>query len=184
MLIKNGKLVDKSMGYAFVKRDIRIEDGVIKEIGENLKQNENEEILYIEGNIITPGFIDIHTHVYHGKTVIGIDPDKVGVELGVTSVIDAGTSGADTFEDFYNRIIKNSKTRVFAFLNIASTGLETLHDRLRRHAGGFHALLAETATTAGESVDLPRDLSRFENHRGGDSCAGGALVLSGGDRDA
>ena len=63
MLIKNGKLVDKSMGYAFVKRDIRIEDGVIKEIGENLKQNENEEILYIEGNIITPGFIDIHTHV-------------------------------------------------------------------------------------------------------------------------
>ena len=128
MLIKNGKLVDKSMGYAFVKRDIRIEDGVIKEIGENLKQNENEEILYIEGNIITPGFIDIHTHVYHGKTVIGIDPDKVGVELGVTSVIDAGTSGADTFEDFYNRIIKNSKTRVFAFLNIASTGLETLHE--------------------------------------------------------
>ena len=128
MLIKNGKLTDKSMGYAFVQRDIRIEDGIITEIGENLKQNENEEILNIDGNIITPGFIDIHTHVYYGKTAIGIDPDKVGVELGVTSVIDAGTSGADTFEDFYSRIIKNSKTRVFAFLNIASTGLETLHE--------------------------------------------------------
>ncbi len=128
MLIKNGKLIDINNGYDFIQKDIRVENGIIKEIGENLKKDENEEVLDIKGNIITAGFIDINTHVYHGETAIGIDPDKVGVELGVTSVIDAGTSGADTFEDFYNRIIKNSKTKVFAFLNIASLGLKTLNE--------------------------------------------------------
>lgn len=128
MLIKNGKLIDKINKFYFTEKDIRIENGLIKEIAENIEPYKNEEVLDVSGNIVTPGFIDIHTHVYYGKTAIGIEPDRVGAEQGVTAVIDAGTSGADTFEDFYERIIKKSKTRVYAFLNAASPGLKDLHE--------------------------------------------------------
>ena len=128
MLIKNGVLIDKNNGFHLSRKDVRTENGLIKEIADNIVPYENEEILDIKGMIAAPGFTDIHTHVYHGKTAIGIDPDRVGVEQGVTAVVDAGTSGADTFEDFYERIIKNAKTRVYAFLNIASPGLADLHE--------------------------------------------------------
>ena len=128
MLIKNGVLIDKNNGFHLSRKDIRVEDGLIKEVADDLLPYENEEIVDISGLVAAPGFTDIHTHVYHGKTAIGIDPDRVGVEQGVTAVVDAGTAGADTFEDFYERIIKKAKTRVYAFLNIASTGLLSLSE--------------------------------------------------------
>ncbi len=128
MIIKNGVLIDKNNGFHMSRKDIRIENGLIKEIADELVPLENEEILDIAGFVAAPGFTDIHTHVYHGKTAIGIDPDKVGIEQGVTAVVDAGTAGADTFEDFYERIIKKAKTRVYAFLNIASPGLMNLSE--------------------------------------------------------
>lgn len=128
MLIKNGVLIDKNNGFHLSRKDIRVEDGLIKEVADDLLPYENEEIVDISGLVSAPGFTDIHTHVYHGKTAIGIDPDRVGVEQGVTAVVDAGTAGADTFEDFYERIIKKAKTRVYAFLNIASPGLLSLSE--------------------------------------------------------
>ena len=73
MLIKNGVLIDKNNGFHLSRKDIRVEDGLIKEIADDLIPNENEEILDIGGLVAAPGFTDIHTHVYHGKTAIGID---------------------------------------------------------------------------------------------------------------
>ena len=93
-------LIDKNNGFHLSRKDIRVEDGLIKEVADDLLPYENEEIVDISGLVAAPGFTDIHTHVYHGKTAIGIDPDRVGVEQGVTAVVDAGTAGADTFEDF------------------------------------------------------------------------------------
>ncbi|MCH4887915.1 amidohydrolase/deacetylase family metallohydrolase [Acidaminobacter sp. JC074] len=126
LLIKNANIIDVSSKYHKQCVDIYIEDGVIKKIDKDL--NEMGQVFDISSYLISPGFIDAHVHCYHGKTVIGIDPEKIGVKTGVTSLIDAGTAGANTIDDFYNRIIKKSEERVFVLLNTASDGLKTLSE--------------------------------------------------------
>lgn len=126
LLIKNAQIMDLSSPYHRKKVDVYIEDGVIKKIGNNL--NEDGEVFDADHYYVSPGFIDIHVHCYHGQTMIGIDPSEIGVKTGVTTLIDAGTSGAHTIKDFYERIIKHSEERVLVLLNTASEGLKTLSE--------------------------------------------------------
>lgn len=126
LLIKNANLIDESSQYHNQIKDIYIEDGIIKKIGSDLK--ETCEVFNVEGYYVSPGFIDIHVHCYHDETVIGVSPREIGVKTGVTTLIDAGTSGAHTIKDFYERIIKPADERVFVLLNTASDGLKTLSE--------------------------------------------------------
>ena len=75
------------------------------------------------GLIVTPGLIDLHVHVYPGVSHFGIDADVHALAQGVTTVLDAGSSGADTFEGFRRYVINVSATRIFALLNISSLGM-------------------------------------------------------------
>lgn len=127
ILIKNGLLLDLGSGFSFDKKDILIEKGLITRISNNIEKS-GFEVFDANGLILSPGFIDVHVHCYYGKTAIGISPDKIGVKTGVSTLIDAGTSGSATVDDFYTRIIKNSTTRVFALLNVATDGLMTLSE--------------------------------------------------------
>ncbi|MDU1909669.1 amidohydrolase/deacetylase family metallohydrolase [Fusobacterium sp.] len=127
VIIKNGRLLDTKNKLYMARADIMIEDGRIKKIEENIKE-EGSKIIDVENSIVAPGFIDIHVHCFPKGTAISSFPDEIGVKRGVTSVIDAGTSGADTIEDFYENFIKKSKTRIFACLNIAYEGLKTLSE--------------------------------------------------------
>jgi dihydroorotase len=84
----------------------------------------------VKGLYVTPGLIDIHVHVYSGtgerNSYAGdnsIPPDGFTFRVGVTTVVDAGCSGWRNFEDFKQRIIDRSKTRVFALLNIVGSGM-------------------------------------------------------------
>ena len=72
---------------------------------------------------VTPGLIDMHTHVYHGATFWGIDPDPVGSRTGVTTWIDVGSAGALTLEGLRKFIIERAEVRISAFLNISYIGL-------------------------------------------------------------
>ena len=79
---------------------------------------------------MTPGLIDIHTHVYTGtgepRSYAGdnsVYPDGFTLRVGVTTVADAGGSGWRNFDDFKTRVIDRSKTRVLAFLNIVGNGM-------------------------------------------------------------
>ena len=82
------------------------------------------------GLYVTPGLVDIHTHVYAGTGEAAsyagdnsVYPDGFTLRAGVTTVVDAGGSGWRNFEDFKQRIIDRSKTRVLAFLNIVGHGM-------------------------------------------------------------
>lgn len=123
MLIKGGELLDIKSGYRYDRKDILIENGIIKEIQNDIN-SDGYQVLNLNGQIVLPGFIDIHTHVYFGKTSLGIDPDIIGIHTGTTTVFDAGSSGADNFDDFYKNVISKSQTRVFSLINIARTGLK------------------------------------------------------------
>src|SRR4029077_5756759 len=81
-------------------------------------------------NNVTPGIIDTHVHVYAGTGERGsyagdnsLHPDGFTLRAGVTTVADAGSSGWRSFDDFKDRIIDRSKTRVLAFLNIVGAGM-------------------------------------------------------------
>ena len=73
--------------------------------------------------IVTPGLIDLHTHDFWGASRYGVDPDIVHIARGVTTVVDAGSSGASTFPAFRAYVIDRAKTRIYAMLNISAMGM-------------------------------------------------------------
>jgi dihydroorotase len=75
------------------------------------------------GRLVTPGLIDLHTHVFDGISILGIDADTTCLPTGVTTVVDAGTAGEIGFERFRRGWIDPSATRILAFVNLSSLGL-------------------------------------------------------------
>ena len=80
------------------------------------------------GKIVTPGLIDVHTHVYDGVAPLGIPADPNCIAKGVTTALDAGSSGAHTFPGLRKYVINVVDTRVYALLNISVVGQSTLSD--------------------------------------------------------
>lgn len=127
LILKNGKLLDIKNNFLYKKSDILIKDGRIERIAEIIEKPGVKEI-DLRDKIISPGFIDVHVHCFPKNTVISAIPDSIGIKMGVTSIIDAGTAGADTMDEFYEEFILKSKTRIFSNLNISSLGLRTLSE--------------------------------------------------------
>jgi len=77
----------------------------------------------LTGMLVTPGLVDLHTHLYPGVSHYGIEPDKRCLGRGVTTAVDAGSAGAQTFPGLRRYVIERSSTRILAFLNIAVEGM-------------------------------------------------------------
>ena len=77
---------------------------------------------------ISPPWIDSHCHIYHGMTSFGLRPDDIGYKQGVHLLVDAGSSGEETWAGFREYVIPRYKTAVRAFLNISSIGLVTMQE--------------------------------------------------------
>ncbi|MCW3988039.1 MAG: amidohydrolase/deacetylase family metallohydrolase [Candidatus Bathyarchaeota archaeon] len=122
ILIKNGVVIDPSQGL-HEKRDIAITKGKIESMEKDISSDKAREIIDASEHIVTPGLIDIHIHVYPGVSHYGIDADAHSLAQGVTTVLDAGSSGADTFEGFRRYVVNVSDTRIVAFLNISTMGM-------------------------------------------------------------
>lgn len=128
ILIKNGSLLSPVNGFFQTKKDILIENGRIKKIGENLESDASDaEVIHAEGCLVTPGLIDIHVHCYPAAS-LGLEPDILGIQRGATTILDAGTAGAYNFEDFKKNYIDTAKTKVFSLLNVSKQGLEVKHE--------------------------------------------------------
>jgi dihydroorotase len=122
LLIAGGTLVDPAQGL-HEDKDVAIEKGRIVSVRTDLPRDHSWEVLDASGHLVTPGLVDIHVHVYPGVSHYGIDPDSTCLARGVTTVNDAGSSGADTFEGFRRYVIEVADTRVLAFLNISALGM-------------------------------------------------------------
>ncbi|GLB60157.1 amidohydrolase/deacetylase family metallohydrolase [Cytobacillus sp. NCCP-133] len=123
LIIQDGFVIDPD-NLSIKKMDIGILNGRFAPVGEVLNQDQCK-IQYLDatGYYVSPGFIDLHAHIFKDYTELGIDPDVVGVEQGVTTIVDAGSSGYDNFSIFKEEIINHSKTEILAFLNISKKGL-------------------------------------------------------------
>src|SRR6185295_8591724 len=129
LLIKNGRIIDPHNGIDAV-RDVGIKDHKIAAVDRNIPTTHSLKVINARGMLVTPGLVDIHTHVYAGTGVRGgyngdnsVYPDGFTFRSCVTTVVDAGSSGWKNFPDFKDRIIDRSKTRVLAFLNIVGAGM-------------------------------------------------------------
>ena len=122
LLLKGGTLIDPAQSL-HVRRDVAFRDGLVAAVGEELPTADAAEVVDCRGVYVTPGLIDLHVHVFWGVSHYGIDPDATCLAHGVTTVVDAGSAGADTFPGFRKFIVEASATRVFAQLNIASQGM-------------------------------------------------------------
>ena len=130
LLLRGGALIDAAQGYTdkSATHDVAIRDGRIASIAPSIPAEEATKIVDIPGKIVTPGLIDLHTHVFDGIASNGVNPDLGGVRAGVTTLVDAGSSGSATFAGFPRHIIPNSHTEILPFLHIAQTGLATTPD--------------------------------------------------------
>jgi dihydroorotase len=121
LLVKNGLVIDSSQGL-HDQRDIGISEGKITALKKNIPPAEAGRVIDAGGKLVTPGLIDIHTHVADG-IVPGTTPDEAGVLSGVTTVCDAGSTGYANFKGFRQFILPRARTAVFAFLNLGAAGL-------------------------------------------------------------
>ena len=99
LLLKGGEVIDPSQDIR-AKLDVAVTDGVISAVAPDINPSGAARVINVNGNIVIPGMIDLHTHVYEGINQNGINPDLAGVRSGVTTVLDAGSAGCYTFGGF------------------------------------------------------------------------------------
>lgn len=124
LLIKNGTLIDAAQGI-HARQDIGFANGHVAAVSDDIPISEAREVLDANGCFVTPGLIDLHVHVFYGVSHFGIEPDSTCLARGATTVVDAGSAGADTFPGFRKYVIDVSDTRILAQLNISSQGMLT-----------------------------------------------------------
>jgi dihydroorotase len=122
LLITGGRVIDPSQNLS-AERDVAISGGRIARIAANIPPNQARMVYDAKGKLVTPGLIDIHTHVYKYGINLNVDSDAVGFQSGVTTLVDAGSTGTGTFQGFRKYVIETAPTRIYALLNISSIGL-------------------------------------------------------------
>lgn len=130
ILIKGGTVIDPKNNINQVM-DVGIFEGKIKKVAKDIDPKEARQVVDAKGMFVTPGLIDIHGHVFFGTEpnhylsngLVALPPDGFTFRVGVTTIVDAGGAGWDSFSEFKNNVIFNSKTRVLSFLNIVGQGM-------------------------------------------------------------
>src|SRR5260370_5527906 len=129
LLLQGGHILDDKNHIDSVM-DVAIKAGKVAKVAAHIPSGDALKTINAKGLYVTPGLIDIHVHVYNGTGERGsyagdnsVPPDGFTFRVGVTTVVDAGCSGWKNFEDFKQRIIDRSKTRVLAMLNIVGSGM-------------------------------------------------------------
>ncbi|AXF77373.1 amidohydrolase/deacetylase family metallohydrolase [Erwinia tracheiphila] len=120
LIIRRARLSDGSL------TDIAVRDGKIAALGE-VKGSATQERDLAGRFWLSAGWIDSHVHCYPKSPIYHDEADKVGVEAGVTTVVDAGSTGADDVDEFY-QLTRSASTQVYALLNIARTGILTQNE--------------------------------------------------------
>jgi len=151
LLIKGGTLIDPAQ-HTYAQKDVAFAGGVVAAVGDDLPRGEAREVLDASGRILAPGMIDLHMHVFAGVSHYGIEPDPTCLAKGATTVVDAGSSGADTFPGFRKYVIDVSETRIFARLNISSQGM------LTREIGELQIPEYANVSKACEMIEQHRDV--------------------------
>jgi dihydroorotase len=122
LVIKGGEVVDPSQSLR-AKRDIGIRFGLVEALEADIPRDKALRVLDASGKIVTPGLIDLHSHVYPYGSAIGIPADELTANQCTTTCVSAGDAGANNFAAFRRFVVPQSRTRLYAFVHIANAGL-------------------------------------------------------------
>lgn len=161
IVLRNAHVIDPSQGISKVL-DVEIRGGRIVSLG-SVENDPHVSQLDLHGKYLCPGLVDLHGHWYEGS-LFGIDPD-ICLNHGVTTAVDAGTTGFVNYNDFRKHCIARARIRVLAFLNIAAVGIPTpfigeLQDlRYAMPREAAELLAQETETLIGVKIRLGESTS-------------------------
>lgn len=152
LVLANGRVIDERNGLDEVT-DIAILDGMVAAVGPNLAATASN-VRDVAGALVVPGLIDIHTHVYHKATSLGVDPDFVARRSAVTTLVDAGSAGAGNYDGLRDFVMRASPYRILAYLNISFPGIF-----------GFDKGLFIGEATLSEMLSIDRCVAKIEANR-------------------
>ncbi|HWE63179.1 MAG TPA: amidohydrolase/deacetylase family metallohydrolase [Chloroflexota bacterium] len=122
LLVRGGWVIDPANGRQGV-HDVAVTNGRIAAVARDLPADQAGSVVDAQGQYVTPGLIDMHTHCYWGATYWGIEADPVAARSGVTTWLDVGSAGAYTFPGFRRYVAEANRARVLSLLNISAIGL-------------------------------------------------------------
>ncbi len=122
ILLTGGTVIDP-LGSLNDQFDVAIVDGKIVDVAKNIDPQKAARTIAVPGKYVVPGLVDIHAHVYVGVTTWGIAADPACQTTGVTTIVDAGSSGWATFPGFSDYIVGPAQTRILCYLHISGIGL-------------------------------------------------------------
>lgn len=149
VLLKDGEIIDPAQGIHCVA-SVAIQNGKIAALGASIPGAEAKNTFDMRGKILSPGLIDIHCHPAPGFSWLGVPPDEIGLNTGVTVLGDGGTAGAANFAALRKLVVEPAKTQIFCFLNLAKAGLISLPE--------IHTLRDIDIDLSKEVVEANRDI--------------------------
>jgi dihydroorotase len=155
LILKGGRLIDPAEGRDETS-DIAFENGTVAAIEESIDASSAREVRDVTGHLVTPGLIDLHTHIYWGGTSLGVDPVRYARQAGTTTMVDAGSAGPGNFHGFRAHVIERCQPRIHAYLNISYAGIYAFsHEVMVGECGDFRLLHPEVCLdVANEHSDL------------------------------
>lgn len=122
LILKGGHVIDPSQKLDGIA-DVAFAGGKVAAVGKSLKADAKTVVRDVKGRIVSPGLIDLHTHVYDGGTSLGINAEEFCRTSGVTTAVDTGSAGPANFQGFRKHVIEKSQVRILAYLHVSFAGI-------------------------------------------------------------
>lgn len=122
LLIKGGRVIDPAQGLDGTL-DVAFSGGRVAAIADAIVETDARDVRDAGGQIVLPGLIDFHTHVYWGGTSLGVDAEDIAMRSGTTTFVDAGSAGAGNMAGFVKHVIEPSAPRILAYINVSFPGI-------------------------------------------------------------
>jgi dihydroorotase len=129
LILRDGHVIDPSQKLDGVT-DVAFSGGKVARVGPNLKADNDCDVRKVSGAIVSPGLVDLHTHVYWGGTWLGIDAEDFCRRSGVTTAVDTGSAGPGNFAGFRKHVIERSRVRILAYLHVSFAGIYAFSRRV------------------------------------------------------
>jgi dihydroorotase len=155
LVLRGGRVVDPSQKLDAVT-DVAFSGGKVAMVGNALKADAGTDVRDVSGYIVTPGLIDLHTHVYWGGTSLGIDAEEFCRTSGVTTAVDTGSAGPGNFAGFRKHVIEPSQVRILAYLHVSHAGIYGFSHRVM--VGESEEIRLMNPIDAVQVADANRDL--------------------------